>query len=265
MTATDDGVILEKRESVAVITFHRPHKANALRFGDYERYAEAVEECDEDDDVRVIIVTGAGDKYFTVGDDYTDYDSPDTARFRAMNAYERQRYTDPVNAAGRRLWNSPKVSIAAINGACLMPDLIWWMDFRIMAEGAVIAENQVRLGVAPSGGGTQLLSRTVGRSKALEVLLLGESVSADEALRLGLVNAVVPPAELMATAERWAKRIVDSPAAAVAMTKLAVGASQDTSLEWGMRLEKFGSYVSELTGDVWKRTEEFVKRKGGRT
>lgn len=260
----DEGVALEQRDGLAVVTFNRPHKANAMRLADYQRFAELMRQCDADPDVRVIVITGAGEKYFTVGDDYTDYDSEHMASFRGMNAYERTRHLDPVNEAGRILWNSPKVSIAAVNGACMMPDIVWWTDLRIMAEGAVLTENQVRLGVAPSCGGTQILPRLAGRTKALEVLLLGEPLTAEEALRVGAVNAVVPLADLMPTAERWAKRIMESPEAAVAMTKLAVNAAQDMPLEWGTRIERFGSYVSELTSDIWSKTAEFVQHKGGK-
>jgi enoyl-CoA hydratase/carnithine racemase len=261
--AGGDGVTLALDGSVAVITFDRPEKANALRLADYERYLELVKHCEQDPQVRVVIVTGAGDKYFTVGDDYTDYDSEHMAEFRARNAYERMAHLDPVSAAGRILWNSPKISIAAVNGACMMPDILWWSDLRIMADTATLNEHQVGLGVAPSCGGTQLLPRLAGRAKALEVLLLGAPLTAQEALRHGVVNAVVPLAELMPTARQWAERIVASPEAAVAMTKLSVNASQDLPLEWGARLERFGSYVSELTSDIWERTAEFVKAKGG--
>ncbi len=264
MTDHGDAVLLERRDGMGIVTFNRPNKANAMRLSDYEHYAELILECLADPDIRVIVITGAGDKYFTVGDDYTDYDSEHMAAFRGMNAYERARHLDPVNATGRALWDSPKVSIAAVNGACMMPDLLWWTDLRIMAETAVLAENQVRLGVSPSGGGTQILPRLTGRAKALEILLLGEPLSATQALQIGAVNAVVPLPDLMPTVERWARRIMESPEAAVAMTKMSVNASHDMPVEWGTRIERFGSYVSELTSDVWAKTAELVRQKGGK-
>lgn len=257
-------ILLEKRDGLGIITINRPEKANAMRFAEYELYAERVRDCDESSDVQVIVITGAGEKYFTVGDDYTDYTGEKIMRLREMDAVERHRHEYPNVEAGLRLWRSPKPSIAAINGACLMPEFIWWTDLRIMAEHATIAENHVLVGVTPSVGGTQLLPRLVGRARALQVLLLGQPIAADEALRLGLVNAVVPLDELMPTAQLWAARMMKATPAAIAMTKLAVNAAQDTPLEWGMHLEKFGSYSSELCADIWKRTEDFIKAKEGR-
>lgn len=264
MTASsEETVLLEKRDGLGIVTINRPKKANAMRLADYDAFTDRVRECDESSDVRVIIITGAGEKYFTVGDDYTDYTGDEIMRMREMNAFERHRHEYPNVEAGLRLWRSAKPSIAAINGACLMPEFIWWTDLRIMAEHATIAENQVLIGVTPSVGGTQLLPRLVGRSRALEILLLGERITAAEALQLGLVNAVVPLDELMPMAESWAARLMKSTPAAIAMTKLAVNAAQDAPLEWGMHVEKFASYTSELSADIWKRTEDFIKAKEG--
>ncbi len=256
-----DPVLLEKHDGMGVITFNRPHKANALRLADYELYLERVNDCDRDDDVRVIIVTGAGEKYFTVGDDFTDYANPEVAKFRDLSPLERHNYVFPMNEVGRVLWNSDKPSIAAINGACMMPELIWWCDLRIMAEGASILERNIHIGVTPGCGGTQLMTRLVGRARALELLLLGEPIGAEDALRLGVVNKVVPLAELMPAAEEWAKKIMRASPTAAALARFAVNASQDVPLEWGMQLEKFASYSSELTGDIWKMADEFMKAK----
>lgn len=262
MAAELDAITLDRKDGIGVIRINRPEKANSLRYRDYELLRDRIREVDEDDEVRVIVLTAAGDKHFTVGDDWTDYASPEVSRFRDMPVLERHRLEFPLIDAGRRLWNSTKPSIAAINGACVLPEILWWCDFRVMAEHATIVERNVRVGISAGCGGTQLVVRLFGRATAMRVMLVGEPIDATEAFRLGLVHEVVPKGQVLGAAERLAGSLLESPATAVAMTKLSVNAAQEASLEWGMQVEKMGSYLSELTGDIWKVAESFMSQRG---
>lgn len=257
-----DAITYGCTDGIAVITINRPQKANSLRISDYYLLADRVREAIADEAARAIVLTAAGDKYFTVGDDFSDYGSEETKRFTELSILGRRTTEFPVVQAGKLLWNAPKPVIAAINGSTMLPELLWWCDFRIMAEHATIVERNVRVGVAPGCGGTQLTTRLFGRAVALRLAMLGEPLTAAEAYRLGVVNEVVPTGRALDAALDWGRRMLAAPATALAMAKLSVNAAQEMSLDQGLQMEAMSSYLSELTGDVFKVAESFMKDKG---
>lgn len=203
-----DDVLYEKRENYAVITLNRPVVLNALNWSINRRLWWALEQAEADDDVRAIVLTGAG-RAFSAGGDLQSTPPPDN---------------DPTPGGMQinlKIWNMAKPVIAAVRGYAVGQgcELAGMCDVTIAADDAVLGEIQIRHGFGPPILITPFL---VGLKQAKEMLLLGERINAQDALRLGLVNRVVPGDELMATAEDWAKKMAALPQKAVRQNKLLV-------------------------------------------
>ena len=203
-----DDVLYEKRENYAVITMNRPVVLNALNWSILRRLWWALEQAEADDDVRAVILTGAG-RAFSAGGDLQSGRAPDNEP------------TPGGMQINLKIWNMPKPVIAAVHGYAVGQgcELAGTCDMTIAADDAVMGEIQIRHGFGPPILITPFLT---GLKQAKELLLLGERINAQEALRLGLVNKVVPANELMATAEDWAKKIAALPLKAVRQNKLLV-------------------------------------------
>src|ERR671913_1054507 len=189
--ASYETLLVERRDRVAVITINRPQKLNALNIQTRAEGAAALDELRDDDEVRVVVVTGAGEKAFVAGADIAEFEG-------------RTAVTQREVMLGRSLFTAvdtfPKPVIAMINGFCLGGgcELAMSCDLRIASERARFGQPEINLGIIPGGGGTQRLARLVGESKAMEMILTGEMIDAQNALTLGLVNRVVPHEELEA-------------------------------------------------------------------
>src|SRR5262245_52697558 len=194
-----EHLLLERSDRVAVITVNRPKVLNALNTATLEELRRTILALKADDDVRAVIVTGAGEKSFVAGADINELavQSPASGREHAIRG---QHVLDLIEHLGKPV-------IAAINGYALGGgcELAMACTIRLAAEGARLGQPEINLGVIPGYAGTQRLTRLVGRGRALEILLTGEPVGAPEAYRLGLVNRVVPSAELMTEARRVAE------------------------------------------------------------
>src|SRR5436305_12045738 len=185
MPQTYETLLIERRERVAVVTINRPDKRNALNIKTREEGAAAFEELRADDSVRVVVITGAGDKAFIAG--------ADIAEFAGRTAVTQREVM-----TGRSLFTAidsfPKPVIAMINGYCLGGgcELALACDLRIASERASFGQPEINLGIIPGGGGTQRLTHLVGEGKAMELILTGEIIDAHTAFTLGLANHVVP-------------------------------------------------------------------------
>ena len=255
MASNEQPILLEKHDQVGYITFNRPEKLNAIRWEDYILLDDMVNDCDSDDNIRVIILTGKG-RAFSAGDDIEGYPGsgqesvikgdPGMALVVEGKYLQAQLagYQIPLQKTCLTLLNSGKVSIAAVNGVCWAPEILYAMDFVIAADAATFAQGDVRNGLCPGGASTQLLPRLLGRRRAIEFLLLSEEISAQEAYRIGLVNKVVPLSQLMPEAEALAKKMIARPLSSIKLVKTAVTKAQDLPLKDGLEVEQWYSSIS---------------------
>lgn len=272
MAGNEQFILLQKRDQIGYITFNRPEKLNAIRWEDYILLDDLVNDCERDDNVRVIILTGKG-RAFSAGDDIEGYPGsgeesvikgdPGMALIVEGKYLQAQLsgYQIPLQKTCLTLLNSGKVSIAAVNGVCWAPEILYAMDFVIAADAATFAQGDVRNGLCPGGASTQMLPRLLGRRRAIEFLLMAEEISAEEAYRIGLVNKVVPLSQLMPEAEALAKKMIAHPLSSIKLVKQAVTKAQDLPLREGLEIEQWYSSIS-IQGEAFQTFyQEFLARK----
>jgi enoyl-CoA hydratase len=239
-----DTLLLEVADRVAVVTVNRPEKLNALNEAAKRELAEVFGFLRTDASVDAVIVTGAGEKAFVAGTDIRELqplDRDGATKFAAGG----QEVFDLVEGLGKPV-------IAAVNGFALGGgcELALACHIRVAADSAKFGQPEVSLGVIPGYGGTQRLPRAVGRARAMEMILTGGMIDAAEALRIGLINAVVPKGEVLQAARAMASLITSKSQPAVRLALKAVLLSQDTALADGLQRE------AELFGDACD-TEDF--------
>src|SRR3984885_3437033 len=220
-------VLFEKRNHIAYVTINRPERLNACDFETYGRLADIWTEFHDDADLRVAILTGVGERAFSAGSD-------------VKSNYVEARGADPAKSPFPIMLELHKPIIAAINGHANGGGLEQALacDIRVAAEHAQFGLGEVRLGWLPGGGGTQRLPRLIPLGRALEMLYTGNRINADEALRIGLVDYVVPTAELMPKCEAIAAEICKSAPLAVSRIKQAALRGLDQPLKDGLKLER---------------------------
>lgn len=251
------AVLYEKKGHIAYITLNRPEARNSINSEAWEGLIKAWTDVRDDPEVRVAIVTGAGDKAFSAGADLKEI-----AQFMMMP--EDQRPASPVPEItpmrGLEVW---KPFIAAINGICTGGGLELAMacDMRIAAEHATLGLMEVKQALMPSMTGTQRLPRLVPFSNALEILLTGDFIDAKEAYRIGLVNKVVPVAELISVAEELANRIAENGPLAVKAIKELAYRGIEMSLADGIRLEQDFTKALSTSEDAKEGPMAFAQKR----
>jgi len=225
-----ETLVLERRDRVALITINRPDKRNALNIKTREEGASLLEELRNDASVGVVVITGAGDKAFIAG--------ADIAEFAGRTAM-MQRDVMTARSLFTAIDTFPKPIIAMINGYCLGGgcELALACDLRIASESASFGQPEINLGIIPGGGGTQRLTRLVGEGKAMELILTGDIIDAQSAYAIGLVNAVVPAAQLEARTMEIANRMAAKSPIALSLGKEAVKLASRSNLDEGLRRE----------------------------
>lgn len=225
-----ENLILDRRESVALLTINRPEKLNALNLATRREILAAFEELKNDVSVRVVVVTGAGSKAFIAGADISEFTGHTAAEQR-----EIMRSTRAFDV----MEEFPKPVIAMINGFALGGgcELAMACDIRIASSNARLGQPEIKLGLIPGGGGTQRLTRLVGEGRAMELILTGNMISAEEALQLGLVNHVYGPEELEAKTMELAVRIAGMSPVTLALAKQAVKNASRLALRDGLDSE----------------------------
>jgi enoyl-CoA hydratase len=247
-----ENIAVEKEGAVAVVTLNRPQHLNALSYGLVKELALAMEAADQDAEVRAIIVTG-GEKVFAAGADIKEmadagpFDEPVQGRLAYRDRINK--ITKPVIAA---------VSGYALGGGC---ELAMSCDIIIASETARFGQPEINLGAIPGSGGTQRLTRLVGKYRAMEIVLAGETIEAAEALRLGLVNKVVPVEFLLEEAKEIAGKIAAKPALAVKFAKESINKALNTPLDEGLEFERKSFYLLFSSEDRREGMKAFLEKR----
>lgn len=240
---------------IALVTINRPEKRNALSRAVVQELGAAFDKVADDAAIRAAIVTGAGDAAFVAG--------ADIGELTALSAMEMRRYALDGQRVLRRLETAGKPSVAAVNGYALGGGLELAMaaTVRMASENARLGQPEVKLGLIPGFGGSQRLPRLVGRGRALHMLLSGEPIDAAEAWRIGLVNAVVPPAELLGAARGWLEKVLQNGPLAVRLAMEAVDRGLHGGLEEGLQLEAALFGLNAASEDRREGTRAFKEKR----
>jgi enoyl-CoA hydratase/carnithine racemase len=249
------NVLYEKKNGIAYVTVNRPKVLNALNTPTWRDLRTAFEDARDDVTVRGAILTGAGDKSFIAGADISEL-----AQVTAFEAEQSSRFGQDVLDL---IENLGKPVIAAVNGFALGGGCETAMacTIRIAVDNAKFGQPEVKLGLLPGGGGTQRLPRLVGKGRALQLILSGEMIDAREAYRIGLVNEVVPAADLIARAEAVLKKIGANAPIAVKLSLEAVNKGLETSQAQGLLLEASYFGLCAATEDKKEGTSAFLEKR----
>ena len=235
---SDDVLLIEVKDQVAVFTLNRPEIMNSFNFALLRALRTAVGEVRFNPDVRVVIITGAGEKAFCAGADLKERITLSPADVKQFIYTIRTLFTD--------IDSLNKPVIAAINGVALGggTELALSCDIRIASDSASLGLTETRLAIIPGAGGTQRLPRLIGIGKAKELILTGRRVDAREALGIGLVNKVCEPGRLMETAREMAAMVCECGPIAVEQAKYAINAGMQTDIHTGMAIESNAYWIT---------------------
>ena len=250
-----DNLLLERDGAIAVVTINRPQVLNALNSSTIDELRRVILELKHDASVRSVIITGAGEKAFVAGADINELAVQRPAQGKE-HALRGQHVFDLIENMGKPV-------IAAINGYALGGgcELALACTLRVAADTARLGQPEVNLGIIPGYGGTQRLSRLVGKGVALDLLLSGRHVTADEAFRIGLVNRVVAASELTNAARQLASELADKAPLAVQYIIEAVNRGLEISFDKGQFLEATLFGVIASTDDMREGTTAFLQKR----
>jgi enoyl-CoA hydratase len=249
------NILFKVTEGVARITFNRPKVLNAMNLEVMTELGEAIKICALDDNIRVVILTGAGEKAFVAG--------ADISQMQNSTPVDILKLMELGQNTLRLLETMAKPSIAAINGYALGggTEIAMACDIRIAAENATFGQPEILIGIIPGWGGTQRLPRLVGMGIAKELILSGAQINAQRAYEIGLVNKVVPLAQLMEEAEKLAKKITTLPGFALKMAKNSINYGFDMSLDNAVKLELSAISQCFSTSDQKEGMKAFLEKR----
>ncbi len=250
-----ENILFEKKNAIGYVTVNRPKALNALNMATMEELRVAFEDIQNDGGVRTAILTGAGEKAFVAGADIHELAQQDAVSGKAF-ALRGQAVLELIENLGKPV-------IACINGFALGGgcELALACTMRLASESAKLGQPEVKLGIVPGYGGSQRLPRLVGKGIAMQLVLTGEMISAQEALRIGLVNEVVPSAELIGRAEAIAGKIHANAPLAVQYALEAVNKGMEMPLSEGLFLEATLFGVCCATADKKEGTSAFLEKR----
>ncbi|MBX2990307.1 MAG: enoyl-CoA hydratase/isomerase family protein [Bacteroidetes bacterium] len=248
-------LLFETNERIATVTINRPDKLNALNAQAKSELREVFSQIKTDSSVDVVILTGAGEKAFVAGTDIKE--------LTVLNSETGKEFSAKGQEVFDLIENLGKPVIAAVNGYALGGgcELALACHIRIASENAKFGQPEVNLGVIPGYGGTQRLARLIGRGRAMELILTGNQMDAQEALRVGLVNKIVPQADLMSAALTMAELIASKGQIAIRMALKAVNMTQETMLNDGQKLEASLFGVCCDSEDFKEGTAAFLEKR----
>lgn len=249
------NILFEKKENIGIITINRPKALNALNIDVFNELSPLLDEITEDTSIKVVIITGSGEKAFVAG--------ADIAYMLPMSSPEGKDWAQIGQSTLNKIENLPQPVIAAINGFALGGgcELAMACDIRIASEKAKFGQPEVALGIIPGFAGTQRLPRLVGKGLAKEILFTGDMLNAQEAYRIGLVNKVIPKEQLMSEAENMAGRIMKNAPYAVSLCKEAVNVGLETDLQTGSQYEGALFGTTCATKDKHEGMTAFIEKR----
>ncbi|HLZ64121.1 MAG TPA: enoyl-CoA hydratase-related protein [Ktedonosporobacter sp.] len=245
-------ILVERDERVGIVTLNRPKELNALNNQLVSELADALEEFDRDDAIRCIVITGAGEKAFAAGADIKEMSSrsPIQMMLGGFEAWSRiKKIHTPMIAA---------VGGYALGGGC---EIALQCDMIVASENARFGQPEILIGVIPGAGGTQRLTKAIGKYRAMEMVLTGAQVSAQEMADHGLVNRVVSKGEHLSEAIKLAKVVAAQAPLAARLAKEAVLASFETSLEEGLEIERKNFFLLFSTEDMREGMRAFIEKR----
>jgi len=246
------SILVDRDERVGIVTLNRPNELNALNFQLVSELANALEELDRDEEIRCMVITGAGEKAFAAGADIKEMSdkSPIDMLLGGFENWIRiRRVKKPLIAA---------VGGYALGGGC---ELAMHCDMIVASEDARFGQPEITLGVIPGAGGTQRLARTLGKYRTMEMVLTGVQATAQEMADRGLVNRVVPKGEHLSEAVKLAKEVAARGPIAVRLAKQAVLAAFDTTLEEGLEMERKNFFLLFATEDMREGMRAFIEKR----
>lgn len=252
--STFETITLDRRGAVAVLTINRPDKLNALNKQVHREAVAALDELKHDNSVRVVVITGSGEKSFVAGADISEFqdETPTTQR----DLFHERTLFNSVDVF-------PKPVIAMVNGFCLGGgnELALACDIRICSENAKFSQPEINLGLIPGGGGTQRLTRLIGEGRSMEIMLTGDMIDAQTAYNFGLVNHVYPAAQLEAKTMELANKIADKAPIALQLAKEAVKFASRSNLDEGLRREVDLFALCFATEDKQEGVSAFLEKR----
>jgi enoyl-CoA hydratase len=250
-----ENILFEKKDSIAYITFNRPKVLNALNRKTVEELRDALLEARDDSSVRVLILTGAGEKSFVAGADIGELAQRTPVDGKDFSLFGQSVF--------HLLETLGKPSICAINGFALGGgcELALCCTIRLASKNAKLGQPEVKLGIIPGYGGSQRLVRLCGKGAAHELCLTGEMITAEEALRIGLVNHIYEPADLLPAADAMAKKIIANAPLAVKYILEAIERGVEMPQEEGLFLEATLFGLSCATEDMREGTKAFLEKR----
>jgi enoyl-CoA hydratase len=251
-------LLFKKEDQIGILTINRPDKLNAISNELTKELKDLLEKIEEDEELRVLVITGAGDKAFVAGADIKELVNRD-ARLGRRVSRERQEVFS-------RIEDLPIPAIGAVNGYALGGglELALACSIRICSDNAQFGAPEVKLGIIPGDGGTQRLPRLVGLGRAMEMILTGDFIDAQEAYRIGLVNKVVSPDELIGKTMDLARKIASRPPLAVRFAKEAANRSMEGATLAGFTLESYLHALSCTTEDKKEGVSAFLEKRKGK-
>jgi len=250
-----ENILLDKKNSIAYITVNRPKVLNALNMATMEELRAAFTDAKNDSSIRVVIMTGSGEKAFIAG--------ADIGELAKQDAVSGKEYTHRGQSVLDLIENLGKPVIACINGFALGGgcEIAMACTMRFASDNAKLGQPEVKLGIIPGYGGTQRLPRLVGKGMAMQLVLAGEMITAEEACRIGLVNEVTKPGELIPRAEAIAQKIIANAPLAVQYAMEAVNKGMEMTLPEGLYLEALLFSVACATEDKNEGTKAFLEKR----
>jgi len=250
-----ENILFENNAGIGVITLNRPKALNALNYNMMKELDDLLDNIAQDDTVKVVIITGAGEKAFVAGADITE--------MQPLSALEGRKWGQFGQQVFAKIENLAQPVIAAVNGFALGGgcELAMACDLRIASDNAKFGQPEVTLGILPGFGGTQRLPRLVGKGRAKELIFTGDIIDAGEACRIGLVNKVTTAAELLDAAKALAAKIISRAETAVRLSKAAVNEGMDMDLDSGIAYEAEVFGLCFATKDQKEGMAAFVEKR----
>jgi len=248
-------IIYEKSEGIATITLNRPEALNAWSQELAQEFLTVMEDARKDEQVKAVVITGAGEKAFSAG--------ADIKAMKGMTALKARELSNMGYKICNAIESLEKPVIAAINGYALGGGMEVSMacDFRIASDKARMGQTEINIGLIPGWGGTQRLTRLVGKARAKELVYSGKIIDANTALQWGLVNNVVPAEQLMTTAKEFAKELAGKAPVALKVAKALINKGADVDLESALALEREGFGVVASSEDLQEGVSAFTEKR----